>query len=64
MFRLVLALTVLFSFAIQLNNGSCVDPDGTAGRCSQSTIDGGSTIDPNGTSAVNTDKGLGVDLNG
>ena len=65
MLRLVLVLAFLASFVIHPNNGSCVDPDGAGGRCSQSSIDRGAGLDPNGgTESVVGDKGLGVDPNG
>jgi hypothetical protein len=65
MLKLALVLTLLFSFVIQPENGSCVDPDGTGGRCSQLSSDRGAGLDPNGgTAMLTTDKGLGVDPNG
>ena len=64
MLKFALALAVLFSFTVHPDNGSCVDPDGSAGRCSQSTIGRGAGRVPVRTAADNTDKGLGVDPNG
>jgi hypothetical protein len=65
MLKLAVLLAVLLSFVIHPNNGSCVDPDGTGTRCSQSSIDRGAGLDPNGSGTLaETDKGLGVDPNG
>jgi hypothetical protein len=44
--RLILLITLLTTFIITVDNGSCVDPDG---RCKGSVMtDQGGGLDPNG----------------